>query len=194
MRSAWTRMKARRTAMPLAIAGILLGAYYSKAQTQDILKKVEPGIGYSQFKQWAIDNQLVFEGFTKDSMIVRDTGMRSSQSIRIQIRFCGGDDYSGRASTINIQQRFQPQPKIEALLAAVTTQRDYVEFLAGKADPEGKFSGVFNVRRDQKNGSDGLAIIQDTDKDKGHWEVGLFKSSETELLLQTIRRKDSICK
>jgi len=73
-------------------------------------------------------------------------------------------------------------------------QRDYVEFLAGKANLDGKFSGTFNVRRDKKDGSDGLAIIQDTDK--GYWEVGLFmtaRGAQRIAMLQTIRRKDSIC-
>ena len=88
------------------------------------------------------------------------------------------------------------------------TQRDYVEFLVSKADPEGKskadpegkFPGAFSVRRDKKDGSDGLAVIQDTDK--GYWEVGLFKTGRSLTpndkpqpiaLLNTIRRKESIC-
>jgi hypothetical protein len=185
MRRAWARIKTRRAAAPLVIVGILLGAYFGKAQAQEFLKKVEPGIGYSQFKQWVIENKLVFESFTKDSMVARDTGMRADESIRIQIRFCGGDDYSGRASSILIQENFAPT------IDVVATQRDYVEFLAGKADPEGKFSGAFNVRRDRKDGSDGLAISQDNEK--GFWEVGLFKRGKI-ALLTTTRRKDSICK
>ena len=73
--------------MPLAILGMLLGANYSKAKAQaiiPILQKLEPGIRYSQFKQWAIENKLVFESFTKDSMVVRDTGTEQLESIRIQ--------------------------------------------------------------------------------------------------------------
>ena len=76
------------------------------AMAQAILKTLEPGIGYSQFKQWAIENKLVFEAFTKDSMIVRDVGLKQWESIRIQARFCGGDDYAGRASNLTIQQYF----------------------------------------------------------------------------------------
>lgn len=195
MRRVWACMKARRAAVPLAILGILLGANYSKAKAQAAkaqatLQKLEPGIGYSQFKQWAIENKLVFETFTKDSMVARDTGTGQLESIRIQIRFCGGDDYSGRASNITIQENFDQRNALDV----VAMQRDYVEFLAGKANPDGKFSGTFNVRRDKKDGSDGLAIIQDTDK--GYWEVGLFKTArggQPIALLQTIRRKDSIC-
>jgi hypothetical protein len=190
-------MKARRAAVPLAILGILLGAYYTNAKAQEIqiLQKLQPGIGYSQFKQWAIERKLVFESFTKDSMVARDTGTRVDASTRIQIRFCGGDDYSGRASNIIIQQNFFQQnfqQKIDVMHVIVKMQRDYVEFLAGKANPDGKFPGTFNVRRDRNDGSDGFAMSQDTDKDKGFWEVGLFKRGET-AMLQTVRRKDSIC-
>lgn len=79
MRRTCARLKARQTAVPVAILGILLGAYYSKAKAEGIgiLQRLEPGIGYTQFKQWAIQNKLVFENFTKDSMVVRDTGVRT---------------------------------------------------------------------------------------------------------------------
>jgi hypothetical protein len=171
---------------PLALLGFFLQA----AEAQQILQTLEPGMGYARFKQWAIENQLVFENFTKDSLVVRDEGLKTWESIRIQVRFCGGDDYSGRASSITIQQLFKPQIDVVAM------QRDYVEFLSGKPT-EGKFPGTFSVRRDRKEGSgDGLAVSQETEK-KEYWEVGLFKKDAPNdvhlALLQTIRRRDSIC-
>ena len=153
------------------------------------LQTVEPGIGFSQFKQWAIEHKLVFESFTKDSLIVRDTGMQQWESVRIQVRFCGGDDYSGKASNIIIQQLFNPK------IDAVTLQRDYVEFLSGKAAADGKLPGTFSTRRDRNDGSgDGIAISQEGKA--GFWEVGLFKKTDGKndfALIQTVRRKDSVC-
>lgn len=154
-----------------------------------ILQTVEPGIGFSQFKQWAIEHKLVFESFTKDALIVRDTGMQQWESVRIQVRFCGGDDYSGKASNIIIQQLFNPK------IDAVTLQRDYVEFLSGKAAVDGKIPGTFSIRRDRNDGSgDGIAMSQEGHA--GFWEVGLFKKTDGKndfALLQTVRRRESIC-
>ena len=167
----------------------LMVLFVSCAEAQQILQVLEPGIGYARFKQWAVENQLVFENFTKDSLVVRDTGLRQWQTIHIQVRFCGGDDYSGRASNIVIQQFFEPK------IDAVTLQRDYVEFLAGKANADGKFPGSFSGRRDRKDGTDGLAFSQEGEK--GFWEVGLFMKPESKdikfALLQTIRRRESVC-
>ena len=169
------------------VAGVVFLAhlYLPYAQAQQILQVLEPGIGYSRLKQWAVENQLVFENFTKDSLVVRDTGFRAWRTIHIQARFCGGDDYSGRASNIVIQQFFEPK------IDAVTLQRDYVEFLAGKANADGKFPGSFSGRRDRKDGTDGLAFSQEGEK--GFWEVGLFVKPESKdikfALLQTIRRR-----
>jgi hypothetical protein len=164
------------------------------AQAQQLLQVLEPGIGFARFKQWAIENKLVFENFTKDSLIVRDTGLMHWESIRIQARFCAGDDYSGKASSIVIQQLFKPK------IDAVVTQRDYVEFLAGKPSEEGRFSGNYTARRDRKDGNgDGIAIGHD-EGDKGFWEVGLFRRAgsgdrdEGFAMVQTVRRKDSICR
>jgi len=117
----------------------LMVLFVSCAEAQQILQVLEPGIGYARFKQWAVENQLVFENFTKDSLVVRDTGLRQWETIRIQARFCGGDDYSGKASNIVIQQLFDPK-KMDVL----PVQRDYVEFLAGKANVDGKLPGSFS--------------------------------------------------
>ena len=162
--------------------------------TTQILQAVEPGIGFSQFKQWAIDNKLVFESFTRDSLIVRDAGMRQWESVRIQVRFCGGDDYAGKASNITIQQLF-PVRATDPTIDVVILQRDYVEFLSGTASADGKLPGTFSMRRDRSDGlGEGLAIGQEGKA--GFWEVGLFKKTDDKnifALLQTIRRKDSIC-
>ena len=174
---------------------ILLILFTQNLHAQQILQTVEPGIGFSQFKQWAIENKLVFESFTKDSLIVRDTGVTQWESIRIQVRFCGGDDYAGKASNITIQQLFEPK------IDVVTMQRDYVEFLSGKAAADGKMPGAFSVRRDKNEGTgDGIAVSQDGKT--GFWEVGLFKrqidplnkNGKSELaMLQTVRRRESVC-
>jgi hypothetical protein len=159
------------------------------SQGTQILQTVEPGIGFSQFKQWAIENKLVFESFTKDSLIVRDTGIQQWESVRIQVRFCGGDDFSGKASNIIIQQLFAPKVDV------VVMQREYVEFLGGKAAADGKIPGTFSMRRDRNDGSgEGLAMSQEGKS--GFWEVGLFKKAEGKdgfAMLQTVRRRDSIC-
>jgi hypothetical protein len=159
------------------------------AEAQQILQILEPGIGYARVKQWAVESQLVFENFTKDSLVVRDAGLKQWETLRIQARFCGGDDYSGKASSIVIQQLFEPK------IDVVAVQRDHVEFLAGKANVDGKLPGTFSGRRDRKDGNDGLAFSQEGEK--GFWEVGLFKKiippNQSFALLQTTRRRDSVC-
>ena len=70
-----------------------------------------------------------------------------------------------------------------------------MEFLAGKANVDGKLPGAFSGRRDRKDGTDGLAFSQEGEK--GFWEVGLFMKPESKdlkfALLQTTRRRDSVC-
>ncbi len=167
----------------------LLALTNSHLHAQQILQTLKPGIGYAQFKQWAIANDLVFENYTRDSIIVRDTGLKTWESVRIQARFCGGDDYAGRASNIIIQQLFKPTINV------VTTERDYIESIAGKPPQDGKYPGNFSVRRESNGDSQGVAISQDGPN--GFWEVGLFdrKAPGAEFaMLQTVRRQDSICK
>src|ERR1700730_12931125 len=152
---------------------LLVPIHIASAEAQQILQVLEPGIGYSHFKQWAIEKTLVFENFTKESLIVRDTGSRQRETIRIQTRFCGGDDYNGKASNIVIQQLFWPQRDMTTTMTmihgVVVMQRDYVEFLAGKANADGKLPGTFSGRRDRKDGTDGLAFSEESEK--GFWEV-----------------------
>jgi hypothetical protein len=166
------------------------------ARAQTILKTLEPGIGYSQFKQWAIESKFVFEGFTKDSMLVRDLAAQDSHFTRIQIRFCGGDDYAGRASNITIQQLFDATGESSSSNSSnadklIQMQRDYIEYLSGAADTDGKFTGNFSVRRDHNDGS-GIGTALSQDGKAGFWEVGLFRKGGV-CLLQTTRRKDSVC-
>jgi hypothetical protein len=171
------------------IVSILIASLFppKEGKAQQILQALEPGAGYARLKQWAIENKLVFETFTKDALVVRDTGVRQWESIRIQARFCGGDDYSGRASSLILQQFFDPKdPKVDVL----SIHRDYIEFLAGKANADGKMPGTFSVRRDKKDGSDGVAVSQENEK--GYWEIGLFKKDQF-TLLQTVRRRETVC-
>ncbi len=171
----------------LAVAG--QSPCYAQS-TEDLIKALEPGIGYSKFKQWAIENKLVFESFTKDQLTVRDFGVREGFSLRIFARFCGGDDYAGRGSSITIQQVYKDAAE------ALTALRDGAEILAGPP-VEGRFPGQFNVRRDlPDNGpaSAGIAILQESDK--GSWELGLFavrNDGKDAFLIQVIRRKEAIC-
>jgi len=63
----------------------------NQGMAQGILKSLEPGIGYSQFKQWAIENKLVFEAFTKDSLVARESGLlRLVEQLSQPQSLCGG--------------------------------------------------------------------------------------------------------
>jgi hypothetical protein len=68
----------------------LVHIHIASAEAQQILQALEPGIGYSRFKQWAIENTLVFENFTKESLIVRDTGLRQWETTRRRNPQIGG--------------------------------------------------------------------------------------------------------
>jgi hypothetical protein len=70
-------------------------------------------------------------------------------------------------------------------------QGDYIEYLSGAADADGKFSGNFSVRRDHSDGS-GVGTAVSQDGKAGFWEVGLFRRGGA-FLLQTSRRKKSVC-
>jgi hypothetical protein len=189
------RLRSRRVTVwtnGFCLSLITMMIFAQQSQAQQILQTIEPGIGFSQFKQWAVENKLVFESFTKDSLIVRDTGMQQWESVRIQVRFCGGDDYAGKASNIIIQQLFKPK------IDVITLQRDYVEFLGGKATADGKIPGTFSVRRDRNDGTgEGIAVSQEGKA--GFWEVGLFmKKVDSDdknslAMLQTVRRRESFC-
>ena len=177
-----------RRATAFIVAWSFVGSTSIKAQTaDDMLKSLEPGIGYSRFKQWATDNKMVFESFTKDQLTVRDQGVRQGFSLRIFVHFCGGDDYSGRASSLTIQQVYASA--IDALVAV----RNGVDQLDGPP-VEARYPGQFTVRRDRPDsGATGAGIAFAQESEKGNWELGLFSVSNDAFLLQIVRRKDAIC-
>jgi hypothetical protein len=80
----------------------------SICQAQELLKALEPGTGYSRLKQWAIEHKLVFENFTRDSLVIsgsfRESDDSSAYAIHIVSRFCAGDDYAGKAYNTTLQQ------------------------------------------------------------------------------------------
>lgn len=160
-----------------------LFSFESSANT--IIEQIKPGIGYSQFKQWVIENKLVFENFTKDSITVRNVGLQQQENIRINIRFCGGDDYAGRASMITIQEF------ISSTSTALIKQRQYLEALGGPFDDKNNLPAPIEIRRSPKDTTDGIAIK--SEKDKESWDLGLFTTGSDILMLQTTLKKDAIC-
>lgn len=168
----------------LIIVGILLTAGPSHAET--VIEQVKPGMGYSQFKQWVIENKLVFENFTKDSITVRDVGIDHQEGTRINIRFCGGDDYAGRATQITVQQ-YIPQ-----VAQALANQQRYIAMLGGPFNEKNVLPVSLQARQSPNDAASGLAFSYE--KDKESWDVGLFTTDGKEaLLLQTILKKDSVC-
>ena len=56
-------MSAKRWATLIAfILGLACSVSFAQT-TDELLKTLEPGIGYSKFKQWVSDNKVVFEIF-----------------------------------------------------------------------------------------------------------------------------------
>ena len=52
---------------------LLAAAVYGTAATaQEPIQILEPGTGYSRLKKWAIDSKLVFENYSKDTIVIRD--------------------------------------------------------------------------------------------------------------------------
>jgi hypothetical protein len=97
---------------------------------------------------------------------------------------------SSLAAPPPIVPRVDVPPK-DRVTDVIALHRDHIEFLAGKANADGKLPGNFSVRRDKKDGSDGTAVSHDSDK--GFWEVGLFTTKQNFMLLQTVRRRESVC-
>lgn len=176
---------AKNVARGLACA-LALAAPAALAQTpEEVLRIVEPGVGYSRLKQWAADNRLVFESFTRDQLTLRDGGLRQGFGLRIFARFCG-EDFAGRAASVTIQQIYANPA--EALVAL----RDAAELLGGAA-VEGRLPGAYALRRDRGDaGKGGLAVGQDGGSDKGSWEAGLFVNAAG-FMLQILRRREAAC-
>jgi hypothetical protein len=169
---------------------ILIGAavYATAANAQEAIQLLEPGIGYSRLKKWAIDSELVFENYTKDTIVVRNTGKDKIPNLVVFAHFCAGDDYTGKANNIVIQENFPNQPSAEGAAEALTKQRRYIELLAG-APQDGKFKGNFSIRPERKDAT-GLGIQGESEK--GKWEIGVFLYPNY-TQLQITRNKDSIC-
>lgn len=171
---------------------VLLWAGPSPAQ--ELIKIIEPGTGYSRLKQWAIEKKLVFENFTKDTLVIRgdfrDTGHKE-YSVRLLVRFCAGDDYGGRAFNATLQEFVELDAKAENVQDAFAKERKYIDLLAGKSAEDGRFDGDYKVRRERLDGLKGIAVGRSSEQ--GSWEVGLFAENRF-LVLQTSRSKDDLCR
>jgi hypothetical protein len=164
-----------------------------QASCQELLKIIEPGTGYSRLKQWTIEHQLVFENFTKDSLVIagrfQDSGQRE-YAVKLRVRFCAGDDYSGRAFDSILQEIAQLSPEA-AVQDAFAKERKYVDVLAGAASENGGFEGNYSLRREQLEGVKGLAVGRSSEQ--GAWEVGLFANDQI-ILVQTKRSREQLCR
>ncbi len=174
----------------LSVTGICI----APANGQELLKAIEPGTGYSRMKQWVIEHGLVFENFTKDSLVIsgqfQEKGDSIASMIHILSKFCAGDDYSGRAYSTTLQQFVQVGTK-GALSQAFEKQRQYLEALAGKPSEEGRFPGGYKLRRSRM--PDQKGIVVGFSSPQGDWDLGLFLG-EPYLMIQVSRGKDELCK
>jgi hypothetical protein len=165
----------------------------SSASAQELLKAVEPGTGYSHLKQWAIEHQLTFENFTKDTLLIRGAfseGGGARYAVKLLARFCAGDDYSGRLFSATLQE-FADSDKKSDIADAFAKERTYLDVLAGKTSEQGQFEGDYKLRREKISGMKGIAAGKSSDQ--GSWEVGLFFSSDY-VVVQTTRHKDELCR
>jgi hypothetical protein len=84
---------------------LLAAAVYGTAATaQEPIQILEPGTGYSRLKKWAIDSKLVFENYSKDTIVIRDNGPDFIPNLYVFAHFCAGDDYAGKANNVIIQE------------------------------------------------------------------------------------------
>jgi hypothetical protein len=146
-------------------------------------------------KKWAIDSNLVFENYTKDTIFIRNTGKDLIPNLYVFAHFCAGDDYAGKANSIIIQENFPTQGSqgsVEGSTEALKKERRYIELLAG-APEDGKFKGNYTVRPERKDSTGGAPGISiQGESEKGKWEVGVFLfPNYTRLQIQ--RTKDSLC-
>jgi hypothetical protein len=173
----------------------------SRPRAQELLKAIEPGTGYSRLKQWAIEHRLVFENFTKDTLVIlgpfQESGDADPYLINILSRFCAGDDYAGRAFSIILQQKIEFNQRGDRvirgdrLVEVFGKYRTYIDALAGKSSEDGRFTGDYKMRRERMNELKGIAV--GATSEQGGWEVGLF-SHPSFLLIQVTRSKDELCK
>ncbi len=146
-------------------------------------------------KQWAIEHDLLFENFTKDSLIItgqfQETGDSINYGVRIISKFCAGDDYSGRAYNTTLQQGVRVGSDTKTLSQVFQKHQQYVIALAGKASEEGSFAGDFKLRRSRTQDRQGVAV--GLSSPQGYWELGMFLG-EPYLMIQVVRTKDELCK
>jgi hypothetical protein len=167
------------------------------AHGQELLKAIEPGTGYSRMKQWAIDHDLLFENFTKDSLVISGQFQEAGDAIVYQVhllsKFCAGDDYAGRAYSTALQQIVRTDSKGDdrSLQQIFEKHRQYVEALAGKPSEEGRFPGDYKLRRERVTEQRGVAVGYSSAQ--GDWELGMF-FREPYLMIQVLRSKDELCK
>jgi hypothetical protein len=161
---------------------------------QELLKAIEPGTGYSRMKQWAIEHGLVFENFTKDSLVIggqfQEKGDSLTYSVHILSKFCAGDDYAGRAYSTTLQQFAQTGLK-DTLQQVFEKHKQYIETLAGKPLEEGRFPGDYKLRQSRIPDQKGIAVAFSSGQ--GDWELGVFLR-EPYLMIQVLRSKDELCK
>jgi hypothetical protein len=195
----WSYRKALGSALLLASMMLVFPAH-----GQELLKAIEPGTGYSRMKQWAIEHDLSFENFTKDSLIItgpfQETGDSIAYGVRIISKFCAGDDYSGRAYNTTLQQSARVDSSgtatrmdsgTKTLSQVFQKHQQYVVALAGKASEEGRFAGDFKLRRSRAPDQQGVAV--GLSSPQGDWELGVF-FREPYLMIQVVRTKDELCK
>jgi hypothetical protein len=170
---------------------IAAAVYAPAAIAQEPIQILEPGIGYSRLKKWAIDSKLVFENYTKDLIVIRDNAMGFVPSVSVFAHFCAGDDYAGKANNIIIQENFTNQGSaIEGSREALEKERRYIELLAGAPQYE-KFKGNYFIRPEKKD-STGHGVSIQGESEKGKWEIGIFLY-QNYTQVQVIRNKDALC-
>jgi hypothetical protein len=164
------------------------------AKGQELLKAIEPGTGYSRMKQWAIEHRLLFENFTKDSLVIvgefQEKDDRITNEVHILAKFCAGDDYAGRAFSTTLQQASRTDNR-ETLPQMFGKHRFYLEALAGKPSQEGSFPGNYTLR--PAKAPDQKGVSAKSSSNEGSWELGMFLS-EAYLTIQVLRSKEELCK
>lgn len=166
---------------------IAAAVYGTAATAQEPIELLEPGIGYSRLKKWAIDSNLVFENYTKDVIVIRDNAITYIPNIKVFAHFCAGDDYAGKANNIVLQENFTTQ---DGSREALKKERRYIEILAGAPQDE-KFKGNYSIRPERKDSAAPGISIQG-ESEKGKWEVGIFLYPNY-TQLQIIRNRDALC-
>jgi hypothetical protein len=129
---------------------IATAVYSTAVAAQEPIQLLEPGIGYSRLKKWAIDSKLVFENYSKDTIVIRNNEPDSIPNLYVFAHFSAGDDYAGKANNIFIQDNFPTQSSQDGSTEALKKERRYIEFLAGTPE-DGKFKGNYYFYAHHRN-------------------------------------------